>query len=198
MDGIIELQRFIKENSLFMTFAKEIREQSRAKVISSIESGQYKEVIEWAENFMVSSRVLGRKENILQVIFEGVVANLKKPSSKSLYRIVNVQLLTLSINEIIKKDYSFAMIINNSQSSSELFNFHQYLEPLKSTIRVADQFVASMITSFLTKPLFELSSTLHQLTVTQHGFPRTSLNNSSLKQFAQDLHSFSSPAILHS
>ncbi len=81
---------------------------------------------------------------------------------------VNVQLLTLSINEIIKKDYSFAMIINNSQSSSELFNFHQYLEPLKSTIRVADQFVASMITSFLTKPLFELSSTFHQLTVTQH------------------------------
>ena len=130
MDGIIELQRFIKENSLFVTFAKEIREQSRAKVISSIESGQYKEVIEWAENFMVSSRVLGRKENILQVIFEGVVANLKKPSSKSLYRMVNVQLLTLSINEIIKKDYSFAMIINNSQSSSELFNFHLYLEPL--------------------------------------------------------------------
>ncbi len=130
MDGIIELQRFIKENSLFITFAREIREQSRAKVISSIESGQYKEVIEWAENFMVASRVLGKKENILQVIFEGVVANLKKPSSKSLYRMVNVQLLTLSINEIIKKDYSFAIIINNSQSSSELFNFHLYLEPL--------------------------------------------------------------------
>ena len=130
MDGIIELQRFIKENSLFVTFATEVREQSRAKVVSSIESGQYKEMIEWAENFMVASRVLGKKENILQVIFEGVVANLKKPSSKSLYRMVNVQLLTLSINEIIKKDYSFAMIINNSQCSSELFNFHLYLEPL--------------------------------------------------------------------
>ncbi len=48
-----------------MTFAREIREQSRAKVISSIESGQYKEMIEWAENFMVASRVLGKKENIL-------------------------------------------------------------------------------------------------------------------------------------
>ncbi len=50
---------------LFKEFASEIRDESRLKIVTSIENGQYKDVIEYADSFMVASRVIRRKENIL-------------------------------------------------------------------------------------------------------------------------------------
>lgn len=121
--------------------------------------------------------------------------NLKKSTSKSLYRLVNVQLLTQAVNEIIKKDYSFSMILNESKNSQELFNFHMFIDPLKSNLRVSDQFVTSLISSILMRPLFDITLSLHYLT---YPSKKSTHNQSSLKHIAQDLTSFQSTPNLHS
>jgi hypothetical protein len=76
------------------------------------------------------------------------------------------------------------MIINDKKNSSELFNFHMYIDPLKSNNRVSDQFVASLISTILMRPIFDISLSLHSITSPSK---KSTHNQSSLKHIAQDL-----------
>ncbi len=92
-----------------------------------MEQGQYQEIIDVSEAFMLSSKCLEARVNILKVIFEGIMLNLKRSSSKSLYKQQNVQQMIYALNEIIKKDYSFAQILDDNK---KIDDFQMHLAPL--------------------------------------------------------------------